>query len=464
MPKDLRQYLAQLEQRMPEEIVHIEREVDPRFELPAVLRKLQDENRYPAAVFHKVKGSAFPVVSNLFASRKRLALAFGVEPDNLLQGYMQLEDRLRKPRLVRHAPVHDVVHEGRKVDLTRLPVVTHCEKDAAPYFTSAVGVFKDPDTGIYDVGIFRMQLKGKNKVGVLYGAYSKAARVIRKNEQRNKPTQMAVYIGHHPASILCSQTKVPVDVDEFAVMGGLLDEPVELVEAKTVDVRVPARAEFVLEGEIPPHVREPEGPFGEYPWYYGLEYSSHVMHVKAITHRHDAIYHDIFSAHPDHNMCGKIQRESVIFKRVRMAVPGVQAVTLPLSGTCRHVGYVSIKKEFDGQGKTAAMAALVAEPMMKLAVIVDDDVDVEKETEVWWAVATRAQADRAIFTVPEAYVSELDPSAYSIRSRNERGYLGTKWAIDATKPINMPFEERADVPRDLWTGIDLKDYIPGLGE
>lgn len=449
---------------MPEEYLRVERQVDPKFELSAVLRKLQDEKRFPAVRFSRVKGSKFPVVSNLFASTRRLALAIGVSPENLLQGYMEREDRLLESKMVRSGPVQDVVIEGRKVDLTRLPVVTHCEKDAGPYFTSAVGVFKDPDTGIYDVGIFRMQLKERNKVGVLYGAYSKAARIIRKNEERNKPTEMAVFIGHHPASILCSQTKVPVHIDEFAVMGGLLGEPVELVPAKTVDVRVPAWAEFVLEGEILPKVREPEGPFGEYPWYYGLEYSSHVMRVKAITHREDAIYHDIFSAHADHNMCGKIQRESVIFKRIRMAVPGVKAVVLPLAGACRHVGYISMKKEFDGQGKTAAMAALVAESMMKLVVVVDDDINVENETEVWWAVATRAQADRAIFMVPESYVSELDPSAYSIRSRNERGYLGTKWAIDATRPINLPFEERADVPHEVWSRIRLQDYLPGLGE
>lgn len=462
MPKDLRHFLAELEKKLPEEFVSVEREVDPKFELSAVLRKLQAEGRYPAVRFEKVKGSRFPVVSNLFASRNRLALAFGVKPDNLLEGYMQLEDRLVKPKRVRNAPVHDVVLKGRSVDLTKLPIVTHCEKDAGPYITSGVGVFKDPDTGIYDVGIFRMQLKGRNKVGVLYGAYSKAARVIRKNEERGKPTQMAVYVGHHPASILSSQTKVPATVDEFSVMGGLLEEPVSLVQAKTVDVLVPAHAEFVLEGEIPPGVREPEGPFGEYPWYYGLEYDSHVMKVRAITHREDAIYHDIFSGHPDHNMCGKIQREAVILKRVRMNVPGAKDVCLPICGGCRHVGYVSMRKDYDGQGKIAAMSALAAETMMKLAVIVDDDIDVRNETEVWWAVATRTQPDRAIFMVPEAYVSELEPSSYSIKGRHRRGYLNTKWAIDATRPIELPFEERADVPREIWSRINLKDYLPDL--
>jgi 2,5-furandicarboxylate decarboxylase 1 len=464
MPKDLRYFLGQLERRLPEEYVQVDRRVDPRFELPAVLRKLQDEDRYPAVMFNNVKGSEFPVLSNLFASSNRLALAFGIDPGNLIEGYLGLEDRVVRSKVVRKAPVHDHVYEGRRVDLTKLPVVTHCEKDAGPYFTSAVAVFKDPDTGIYDLGIFRMMLKDKNKVGVLYGAYSKAARVVARNEKQNKKTEMAVFIGHHPAAVLCSQTKVPIDVDEFAVMGGLLGEPVELVAAKTVDLRVPAHAEIVIEGEIPPNVRESEAPFGEYPWYYGPERLGHVMRVRAITHRDGAIYHDVFSAHRDHNMCAKIQREAVLFKRVRMAVPGTKAVCLPISGACRHLAYVSMRKDFDGQGKIAALAALAADPMMKIVVIVDDDVDVNNESEVWWAVTTRTQADRAIFMVPEAYVSELDPSAHHIKDRNTRDYLNTKWAIDATKPVSIPFEERADVPRDIWSKIRLEDYVRNSGK
>ena len=461
MAKDLRHFLAEIERKLPDEIAHVDRQVNPKHQLSAVLRKLQDEDRYPAVIFNKVKGSKMPVVSNLFATTNRLALAFDISPDNMTQDYLAREEALIKPKVVRKAPVQENVMTGRNVDLGKLPIVTHCEKDAGPYLTSAVGVFKDPDTGVYDVGIFRMQLQGKKKLGVLYGVYAKAARIIRKNEERNKPTEMAVFIGHHPACILSSQTKVPVDTDEFWVMGGLLGEPIEMVQAKTVEIRVPAHAEIVIEGKILPHVREPEGPFGEYPWYYGLERDGHVMEVTAITHRNDAIYHDVFSAHQDHNYCAKVQREAVLFKRVQVAVPGVKAVALPISGNCRHVGYVSMRKDFDGQGKIAAMAALISDTMMKMAVIVDEDVDVTNESEVWWAVATRTQADRAIFMVPEAYVAELDPGAYSIKDRNKRGYLNTKWAIDATMPIEMAFEERADVPQDMWQNINLDDFNLG---
>ena len=464
MAKDLRQFLDELQRKVPDEFVTVERAVNPKFELPAVLRKLQDVDQYPAVHFKNVKGSQFSVVSNLFASTRRLGLSLGADPDHLVRDYLAMEGKLIKPKLLRNAPVHQNVITGRSVDLAKLPVVTHCEKDAAPYLTCGVAVMKDPDTGVYDVGIFRLQVKGKNKLGALYGAYSKAARIIRKNEAENRPTEVAVFVGHHPACVLTSQTKVPVDVDEFWVMGGLLGEPIELVKAKTIDVRVPARAEVVLECEVKAHALEPEGPFGEYPWYYGHERLSHVLKVNAITHRNDAIYHDLFSAHPDHNMAAKVQREAVLYKRVKQAVPGLKAVELPVSGTCRHLGYVSIRKDFDGQGKIAAMAALVADPMMKHVVIVDDDIDVKNESEVWWAVTTRTQADKAIFMVPDAYVSELDPSAYSIKDRTRRDYLNTKWAIDATKPIGLPFEERADVPRDIWEKIKLSDYVPNFSD
>ena len=463
MPKDLRQFLEQLQREYPDELQVVERSVNPKFQLSAVLRKLQDVNQFPAVHFKKVKGSEFSVVSNIFASEQRLGLALGAKTDDLVSEYLLLEDKLIKPKLLRKAPVHENVVKGRAVDLGKLPVVTHCEKDAAPYFTCGVTVMKDPDTGIYDVGIFRMQVKGRNKLGVLYGAYSKAARIVRKNEARNRPTEVAVFVGHHPACILTSQTKVPVDVDEYWVIGGLLDEPLELVKATTIDLHVPARAEFVMECEVKPNALEPEGPFGEYPWYYGHERLSHILKVRAITHRRNAIFHDVFSAHPDHNMAAKVQREAVLYKRVKQAVPGLRAVELPVSGTCRHLGYVSIRKDFDGQGKIAALAALAADPMMKTAVIVDDDIDVKNEGEVWWAVTTRTQADRAIFMVPDAYVSELDPSAYSIKDRNRRDYLNTKWAIDATKPVGLPFEERADVPENVWAKIKLEDFIVNYG-
>ncbi|MEM4374145.1 MAG: UbiD family decarboxylase [Nitrososphaerota archaeon] len=459
MTNDLRSFLTKLSGLGDDEFVEVHREVDPKYELSAVLRKLQEKGRYPAVLFSKVRDTRMKTVSNIFASRKRLALAFNSSEDRLLETYMVKEENRIKPKKVTTGPVKERVLTGNDVNLDILPKIVHCEKDAGPYVTAGVMVTRDPQSGTYDVGIFRMQFKGRNRFGVLFGDYSKPARLIRMNEANNKPTECAVFIGHHPACILASQTKVPYGIDEYEVMSGLLDEPVEITQCETVDLEVPSRAELVLEGVILPMVREPEAPFGEYTWYYGLERESHVMEVTAITHREDAIFHDIFSAHPDHNMTALVQREAVLYRRVKMLVPSLRSVRLPISGVCRHVAYVSIRKEFDGQGKLAALAALAADPLSKLVVVVDDDIDISNESEVIWAVATRAQADRAIFMVPEAYVSELDPSSYSIHGRNTKDSLNTKWAIDATKPVGLPFEERADVPAEIWRQIDLSEYL-----
>jgi len=459
MTKDLRYFIKKLQAMGDNEYIEVQKEVDPCFELSAFLRRLQEDGRYPAVLFHKVKGTPMKTLSNLFASRKRLAAAFEVSEDKLLETYLEREEKRIKPKRVSDGPVKEKILKGSEGMLDILPKIIHCQKDAGPYITAGVMVTRDPDSDAYDVGIFRMQFKGRNKFGVLFGDYSKPARLIRSNEAKNKPTECAVFIGHHPICILASQTKVPYGVDEYEVMSGLLNEAVEITQCETVDLEVPSRAEIVLEGVILPGVREPEAPFGEYTWYYGAERLSHVMEVKAVTYREDAIFHDIFSAHPDHNMTALIPREAALYKRVKMLVPSVKSVRLPIAGLCRHVAYISIKKEFDGQGKLAALAALAADPLSKLVVVVDDDIDITNDSEVIWAIATRVQADRDIFMIPEAYVSELDPSSYSIHGRNIRDSLNTKWAIDATKPVGLPFEEKADVPAEIWQKIDIKQYL-----
>ena len=132
---------------------------------------------------------------------------------------------------------------------------------------------------------------------------------------------------------------------------------------------------------------------------------------------------------------------------------------MPMSGICRFTAYVQIAKEYDGEGKLAALAALASDPFVKLAVVVDEDIDIHNDAEVLWAIATRTQPDRATFFVQDAGDSRLDPASYSIWSRWEKDTMNTKWAIDATMPVEAPFEERADVPRDMWEKLDLSEYI-----
>jgi 2,5-furandicarboxylate decarboxylase 1 len=459
MTKDLRSFLNTLEQQSPPGLLRVKREVSRDLELTAVLRKLQEQGEYPAVLFEKVTGCAMPVVANVLGNAQSLALALDSTQEKMLQDYIRREDKPQPVKMVDDAPVHEVVVTGPELDLNRVPIATNCEKDSGRFITAGMTIVKDPDTGVRNVGIYRAMILSPNELGMSYEKHTHIGHIHRKLEAKGQPLPAAVVVGHHPACMLGSQSKVPFGVDECEVMGALMGEPLEMVKCKTIDLEVPARAELVFEGYILPDVRKPEGPFGEFTWYYGLERNSPVMQVTAITHRKDAIYQHLFAAHPEHNYAGKIGREAVLYKRVKATVPTVRDVRMPMSGICRFTAYVQIAKEYDGEGKLAALAALAADPFVKLAVIVDQDVNINDDSAVLWAIATRTQPDQSTFFVPNAAVSRLDPASYSIWSRVEKDSLNTKWAIDATCPIEAPFEERAEVPDELWRPLRLSDYL-----
>jgi len=458
MVKDLRYFIHLLKERAPEEFECVRKQVDPKFELSMVLRKLQEADSFPAVLFEDVKNSKMPVISNIFGNLKKLALALETTEGEMLEEYMKREERLISPRRVDSGPVKDIILAGNDVNLTKLPIVTNCAKDSHPFITAGITVVKDPDTGMHNTGIYRMPLFDKRTSAFSVEEHAHGMHIFRKAQAKREPLEAVTFIGHHPSCYLATQSKLPFGTEEYAIMGGLLGEPLEVVKCETVDLVVPAYAEIAIEGRILPDKRKLEAPFGEYTWYYGTERSSPAFEVTAITHRKDAIYQHIFAAHPEHNLCGLLGREAVLYKRVKAVIPSVKAVHLPIGGLCRFTAYVSIKKEFEGAGKLAALAALSSDAFIKLAIVVDDDVNVYNDKEVLWAIATRTQADRAIFMVPDAAVSRLDPSAYSIKSRIEKDGINTKWAIDATKPVGISFAERAEVPEG-WQNLNLKDYL-----
>jgi 2,5-furandicarboxylate decarboxylase 1 len=458
MAKDLRSFLAQVEKNLPSELRHVSRPVDSVFELTAVLRRLQAENRYPAVLFHKIKDRKLRVVSNLLGNEHLLAQALETTPHELTRTYIEREDDRLPVQEVTSAPAQEVVIKGDDINLYEMPIVVNCEKDSGAFITAGISTVRVPEGG-HNSGIYRMQIHSRNELGMSYEKHTHLGRVHRRAEAAGEAVEVVAWSGHHPACILGCQSKIAYGEDEFEVMGGLLGERLRVVKAKTVDVMVPADAEVVIEGRILPDKRLPEGPFGEFTWYYGLERPSPVMEVTAITHRKDAIYHHLFAAHPEHNLAGRLGRESVLYKRVKAAVPSVTDVYLPMSGVCRFHAYVQLDKEYDGEAKLAGLAALSSDAFVKLAVIVDKDVDIHNEAEVLWAIATRTQPDRDTFFVPESATSRLDPGSYSIWSRWEKDSMNTKWSIDATMPIEAPYEQRADVPRSYWENLDLSAYL-----
>ena len=459
MTKDLRSFLARLEAYAPDELARVSRPVSVDFELTGVLRKLQAQRRYPAVLFESIKDRRLRVISNLLGSERLLAEALETTPHELTRTYIDREDNRLPVEVVTDAPVQEVVITGDDVNLFEMPIVVNCEKDSGAFITGGVTTVRVPGTTAHNSGIYRMQVHSRNTLGMSYEKHTHIGSIHRRLEAAGEPLEAVTWVGHHPACLLGCQSKIPFGEDEYEVMGGLLQERLQVVKGVTVDVLAPACAEIVFEGRILPGPRLPEGPFGEFTWYYGLERPSPVMEVTAITFRRDAIYHHLFAAHPEHNLTGRLGRESVLYKRVKATVPSVRDVYMPMSGICRFHAYVQIAKEYDGAGKLAALAALSSDPFVKLAVVVDDDVDVHNDEEVLWAIATRTQPDRDTFFVPESATSRLDPASYSIWSRWEKDTMNTKWAIDATRPVEAPFEERADVPREVWEHMDLAEYV-----
>ena len=265
---------------------------------------------------------------------------------------------------------------------------------------------------------------------------------------------MAVAIGHHPAFYIGCLSFTSLETDEFAVAGGIMGEPVELVRCRTLPLEVPAYAEIVLECEILPQVRKKEAPFGEYPGTYGPQRDNPVVKVKAITMRRNALYQSSFVGHADNLLLSGIVRSTTIMRTVKLASPKVRAVHVPPSGRCRFICYLAVEKIIEGEPKNAAMAAFAADPFLKYVVVVDQDVNILNDEEVLHAIATRVRADTDIFMVTHAKGSPLDPASYDPAAGS---HLVTKMGIDATRKANYPEEIRVPGSEE----INLEDYFPG---
>ena len=459
MPKDLRHFLKAVEDRAPELLLHVQKEVSPRWELSAVQKRAEADGRLPIMVFEKIEGHDMRVVTNLFATKRHLALALEVSPEAVATRFAAAQRSRLAPRLADSGPVKDVVLKGDDADLRTLPIVTHCEKDAGPYITSGVTIIRDPASGGLNAGIYRHRYLSPRTLTVNMAPLSHASEVTAEAETRTEPVHAAIVIGHHPAMGMASQQRGPRGEFELETMGGLLGERVEVVPGETVDVPVPAGAEIVIEGRIRTDVWEDDGPFGDYWLYYAPPKKARVFEVSAITRRHDAIFHDIFNVGPEHLVLFSLGMEGVVLSQLKQLIPQIRAINVPVSGAGNLV-YIQIKKDMEGLGVNVALAALGAY-RFKGAIVVDEDVDIYDDRKVIWAVMTRTQADRSFFFVPGSYISRVDPTGYapwhSVQGGNR--LLSTRLGIDATKPLDPSFPEVAEPPRSLWTRLDLGEYL-----
>jgi UbiD family decarboxylase len=466
---DLRDFIAAAEARLPGRVVHVDRSVNPAdFEVTAILQQLEDAGRTPMALFHRPLNlfgevSKFPLLTNVFAERERCALALGLDPSEskfpLSLEYGRREKERIPPTIVSEAeaPVKQVVQRGTDADLREFPIVRHHHMDPAPY-VDMTPIMRDPDTGSYNAAYLRMMYKGPQRLG-LHMSPRHNWQITRKHEERNLPTRTAIVVGHHPAFYLGTLNVAPFGDDDYEVIGAVAGRSLRLVPSTTWgdEFMIPADADIVIEGEIPPNVREVEGPFGEFPGTYGPQRLRWVIDVTAINHRHDAIYQDVFVGHADDWIQGGLPKEARIFNLIKAVVPSVTAVHLPVSGVCRLHCNVSIDKKVDGESKQAAFVVLGAVDMIKHVFVVDADVDVFDDRQVLWAVATRVQADQAIDIIKNAKGNTLDPSQTD-------PIMTTKMIVDATKPVQRPFSERIVVPEEAKDRVPIAEYVREAGD
>jgi 2,5-furandicarboxylate decarboxylase 1 len=458
MRHDLRHFLHTVETQAPDLYARVAREVSRVWELSALQMQLQQAKRLPVLRFDRVAGSAMPVVTNLCASKRHLALALDTTPERVVERFAHASAHPLEPRQVSGGPVKDVVLTGANVDLRRLPILTHCEKDAGPYLSAGVTILRNPVSGALNAGIYRNLLLSPTTLTMNMAPLSHGFEAARQAEAAGGHLDAAIVLGHHPALAMASQRRGSADQFEIGTMGALLGEPVDMVPAETVDVLVPADAEIVIEGRIRTDLWDTDGPFGDYWLYYSPPRQARVFEVTAITHRRDAIFQDVFNVGPEHLVLFSLGMEGQAFTQLKAILPNLVRLNVPVSGSGNLV-YVQIRKDMEGQGVNAALAALGAY-RFKCAIVVDEDIDIDDDGRVLWAVMTRTQADRSMFTVPGSYVSRVDPTGYAAwQTPGAAKLLSTRLGIDATQPLDATFPEVASPPEAMWKAVDLKDYL-----
>lgn len=470
--RDLRAYLATLEEKG--KLKRIKKEVDKDWEIAAVCRQLFFKippERRPALMFENVKGFKIPLVAGVLgASREIYATGLEAEsPDRIHEKWIQALERPIPPRIVKSGPCKENILLGDNVDILKLPVpVWTVGEDPGPFFTSPYVITKNPDTGVRNVGTYRMQVKGPNKTGFLIGREQDAAFHMARSEELNKPTPVAVVIGADPSIGFVSVSKMPESLDEFAVAGALRGEPVDLVPCETVPLEVPASAEIVLEGEIPANVREIEGPFGEYTGYMGPPGLQPVFIIKCMTFRNNPIYQAFISQRPpSESSCIRgIGREWPLYKHLKYTLDlPIRDLRLKEAGGSGAYIVVSLKKRFETQVKQLMYGIWsLRSGFGKLTVVVDDDIDVRDDFAVDWALSWRVRPDKDIYIETDVQAVGLDPSQAppSVPQHDPIREIGARVAIDATKKhdypaIALPPKEHLDNVAARWKEYGIED-------
>ena len=472
--KDIRQFIEFLDERG--DLKRITAMVDSDLEITEITDRTIKSGG-PALLFENVAGSDAPVAINLMGTHQRTAWALGVEniddltsrvrkllglaqgpPSGLMGKARALGDLVSvarsQPKIVRRAPCQDVVVTGDDVDLNILPALKCWPDDAGRYITLPLVVSRDPESGRRNVGIYRMQIFDRNTTGMHWQTHKGGAHHYRVGEsQRLQKLEVAVALGGDPAAIWSGSMPLPPDMDEFAIAGLIREEPVELVKCKTVDLEVPAHAEYVLEGYVTPGELRPEGPFGDHTGYYSPAEDYPVFHVTTITHRKNPIYPTTMVGRPptEDFFMGKAA-ERIMLPILQMALPEIVDMNMPAEGAFHNLLIVSMRKEYPGHAQKVmhALWGMGLLMLTKTIIVVDHDVNVQDPSEVAWRVTNNINPATDI-TFAEGPIDDLDHATPIPK-------FGSKMGIDATAKGITDGRSR-EWPPDIVMSEEIKTLV-----
>ncbi|MBI3516338.1 MAG: UbiD family decarboxylase [Proteobacteria bacterium] len=423
-------------------LLRVTREVDPKFELSAVVQAIQRERNLPV-LFERVRGTRFRVVSNVLGNYAIIADLMGVPQAEVARRWAALTAGTGS---VPTAPGGDAAPALEEVRLFEIPSLTYAEKDAGPYLTASVIVARDPDTGTANLSYHRMQMVSDGELRCRLSPSGDLFRIQQKLEKRGEPLACAVLLGLPPALAMAAGATIGPETSEYDLAARITGQGIALREVGPTKLPAPRSTEFVIEGELLPGVRRPEGPFGEWMDYYTPVMDNHVFAIRRVLARKDAIFHAIVAGSTEEIAITAVPIAGSIFTAVRTWVSSViDVVSYPALQFC----VIRMKKQFEGQPRRAILAAFGAEMNRTLfCVAVDEDVNIHDWRDVLWAMGTRCRPDTNTFTIPGVPSFARDPH------KVHWGRLG----IDATRPL----EHAADFERKRTPGIEtvkLEDYL-----
>jgi len=450
--KDLRDFIKQLEKQG--ELKRITVEVDPYLEMTEICDRTLKQGG-PALLFENPKGANIPVLANLFGTPRRVAMGMGADSVTELRGIGELLAYLKEPeppkgmkdawekfpvfkqvlnmapKIISSPPCQELVREGDEIDLADYPIQTCWPEDAAPLITWPLVITKGPNKERQNLGIYRMQVIGKNKVIMRWLAHRGGALDFKEFQAAHpgKPFPVSVALGADPATILAAVTPVPDSLSEYAFAGLLRGSKTEVAKSLINDLQVPASAEIVLEGFIYPGEFAAEGPYGDHTGYYNEVADFPVFTIERITQRQAPIYHSTYTGRPpDEPAILGVALNEVFVPILQKQFPEIVDFYLPPEGCSYRMAVISMKKQYAGHAKRVMLGTwsfLRQFMYTKFVIVVDDDVDVRNWQDVIWAMTTRMDPARDLTILENTPIDYLDFAS-------PVSGLGSKVGFDAT--------------------------------